>query len=174
MEINNKRLLLISIFVAFTGIAFGTSTYYINDNHAELPGTNVTSLNVTTTGNGYGSGLTQYKTGTTTYSAATTGVLAVTGIGFKPKALQITSDIATTSNVSWGMTDGVQSQVEFQFNNVGQFTNDVSGNIVYMGFSGTDYARATFTSFDDDGFTITRYTLGSPSGTVRLQYIAYR
>ena len=101
------------------------------------------------------------------FDMGTTGTLAITGVGFQPTCI-----IACTVSNSDGMatwcyvddngTDNCRYRLDSA--SVDQFSWEARYyNLV---FAAHRRAYADFTSFDSDGFTMTRYRDGSDSGTV--------
>jgi hypothetical protein len=101
---------------------------------------------------------------------------AVTGLGFKPKAVILLANIAATARASIGFTHD-PSVANSIYNNHGQTAdtwNTDTGNLVHLKQSGTDFATAFLASLDSDGFTVTWTKTGSPTGTATVSYLAFR
>ena len=109
------------------------------------------------------------------FDIATTGTLAVTGVGFQPTAIIVVGATNSDGMASWCFVDdnGLDKAIyRLDSASVDQFSwEDRFYNLV---FGASRRAYADFTSFDSDGFTITRYRQGSDSGTVGVQVICLR
>lgn len=111
------------------------------------------------------------KVGTTTYDVSTTGALAVTGVGFTPKLLILLSQLGSGTNstlsVGFCTADAVGSISQDNAGNGWAETSKIA--TVWITAPGTNSLLA-YASFDADGFTLTKSTNGSPTGTARLFY----
>jgi len=121
------------------------------------------------------------KVGTFTAPAGT-GNQAITGVGFKPKAVVVCSCNQTASgfndgwNAFFGITDGTQSFVLYgvsQDNVATSSSRNLYQNARFIDIyntAGTNISRATFVSMDADGFTVNWSVAGS-SGVI-ISYLA--
>lgn len=112
-----------------------------------------------------------YKVGSTTYDVSTTGSLAVTGVGFKPKALILFSNVDGTAKSSQGFSDGTTSRCQYSAN-AATWTQATALSLIYT--DGSNFASLTVASLDSDGFTLTKSKTGTPTGTANISYIAIR
>jgi|21_taG_2_1085346.scaffolds.fasta_scaffold00546_11 hypothetical protein len=140
-----------------------------NSEHAFL---NSVTSNVQTQIDGAG-GITSYIN-TFTYDQSTTGSTAITGVGFTPTLL-----IAHT------LQNGTM-EASIGFGNAGNehaLRFDHHDNPHYIGYSdyigqilegSSNNSRWAIASFDADGFTYTKTKTGSPTGTVRVLYLAMK
>jgi hypothetical protein len=104
-----------------------------------------------------------------------TGTQAVTGVGFKPKAVIFFSVVPGTNLASWGQDDGTTSQSLFDAHGIGadQFGGDDTNAISVAVDTGNRYF-GDLLSFDDDGFTVNWVKTGFPTGTLKVYYLALR
>ena len=122
--------------------------------------------------------------GRTHYNATTTGTVTKTGLGFKPSKLlifQTTADgrgvtsIGFASNNGVGNDDGnaaLGTRALADDNNYA--TISVASNFSSSSGNDTNHQNTNFTSFDADGFTLTRAVTGSPGDSpTHLSWIAF-
>lgn len=117
-----------------------------------------------------------YKVGATTRDiSSATGNFSVTGVGFKPKAIDFICCVQGTTDGSWGFDDGTNAQVMLTGNNgtAGQLSNSGASSIFFTVSAGNTYT-GKIASFDADGFTIAGTKAGSPTGTGQILFKAYR
>jgi hypothetical protein len=113
------------------------------------------------------------KVVSTTYDLSTTGSLAVTGVGFTPKALIGRGLVANTSTMSWGMVSATTAKAIKDRTLSGDAGKYSSGNYLLLLPTGvSDEAYLVLASFDPDGFTLTKSKAGSPTGTGELHLLA--
>lgn len=114
------------------------------------------------------------KVVTTTHDVSVTGTQAITGVGFKPTSVTIVANINSTSNCSWGMSDGTTN--ECIANTSGTFSGLAvsSACIDLIQTVGSVFAIAVVTTFDTDGLTLTWSKTGSPTGTANLKILCHR
>lgn len=95
------------------------------------------------------------------------GTTAVTGVGFKPRAVRFMGVQKTTLEVSMGNDDGTNARCLY-FDG----TNWDSDTTVSLRDheSGVNFYTFKVASLDIDGFTITRTKTGSPTGTFVVEY----
>lgn len=115
----------------------------------------------------------QIKTGSFTRAGdAATGTQAITGAGFQPVGLWIMWYNSTDFiHGGIGFTDGTNDYGR----NVSGGVNHITTNIVDFNhdFASTDMQRATLSSFDSDGFTLSWTKTGSPPAeTMECRYWA--
>ncbi len=118
---------------------------------------------------------TRYKVGSFTRDTSTaSGTQAVTGVGFKPKAVIFFGTQVNTVETTWGFDDGTTPAYMNRYGatnfNIDAGTNSIS-SIETAG--GNEYA-GKISSLDSDGFTITWAKTGSPTGTLYVIYLAFR
>lgn len=106
--------------------------------------------------------------------SAANGTTAVTGLGFKPRAVHFVAAVNGDSKASAGVDDGVTPGCIFQSiaDGTSAWGVDSTYSIRMQGAAG-NFTGASITSLDADGFTITRAKTGSPTGTCTVKYIAY-
>jgi len=113
----------------------------------------------------------------TTWDVSTTGSFAITGAGFKPKAVVALSALGSTFGSSIGFTVGSAGYNLFNngANTAGQWSTD-GGTLVVLRTSagGTDQAVLTLASLDADGVTLTKSKSGAPTGTGSLYLLFFR
>lgn len=108
-------------------------------------------------------------------SATATGTQAITGVGFTPQVIIIFGGNAGVGvgSASWGLDDGT-SHVIYDQHQIAANTYKVSTSIaIYDVHSSGNTYTGIINSFDSDGFTIGWTKTGSPTGTLRYEYIAY-
>jgi len=131
------------------------------------------SGNTALTGNLVVSGVPTFAAGlekcvNSTWNTANTGVQTVTGTGFTPKSVQIMMNIDSTKIISDGWTDGSAMACRFYDVN-GAIQLGSTGIIVAARTqTGVTESQAAFTSFTNDGMTMTWTKTGSPTGTANL------
>ncbi|MDH5570586.1 MAG: hypothetical protein OEY89_02405 [Gammaproteobacteria bacterium] len=104
-----------------------------------------------------------------------TGTQAITGVGFQPTALIVFAAGGGANLASWGMAGSDLTEV---------CTNDYSGvsagafefwnSLIRVDVSSGNVYIGALSTFDADGFTISWTKTGSPTGTIGLQYIAFK
>lgn len=108
---------------------------------------------------------------------AATGVQAVTGIGFQPRGVVFFStDNSQVGQASWGMCgDDLICKASLDETRVtsGEYGNSGS-NAIGVRETVPDTYFGQVQSFDPDGFTISWLKAGTPTGTIRVNYIAYK
>lgn len=111
------------------------------------------------------------KSGQTTYDTSTTGSLAITGVGFTPRILIILSSYISngSSGFSIGFTDG-SSGGSMQQTNAGNMHQSSEVAVLWTTYN-TVNAILSYSSFDSDGFTLTKSKNGSPTGTATVTYL---
>lgn len=105
----------------------------------------------------------QYKTGTASRGAGTTGNQAITGIGFTPKLLKITAYVYGSQkgySIGSGTSSSDSNSMIFYYNSVGGWVLDTSTAIIEV-FSNTGDVseEAAIQSLDSDGFTLRWYSV---------------
>lgn len=107
--------------------------------------------------------------------SAGTGSKSVTGIGFKPRRLEFLA-VCTSTSVLQHSNSVVDSAGACLCHSLSASTADAdgrsSGNVAWAvkDAAGTALAGATFTSYDDDGFT---YNITTASTDLVVRYVAY-
>ena len=120
-----------------------------------------------------------YKILTGSYAMSVTGSLAITGVGFQPKAFFGFAATGNYSNASWSLScqsSGVESAVIYDQHAYSGGTADQFGMTVdnLTLFHGSAWHKWTVNSFDSDGITVTRSNhSGSPTNdfTYRILFI---
>lgn len=103
------------------------------------------------------------------------GAQAITTVGFLPKAIYFMGGIQTTRGFSWGLGDGTNEWSVTDREPTGSDTYQHSVNlIIQVDVSSGNTATAVLTSFDVTGFTVTWSKNGSPTGTTRTGFIAFK
>lgn len=167
--------------ITFTGTATGPR-YQIIDGagvstgsavEAYLPG----SVNGTVAREGWYNNIDRrFKCVSTTYSASTTGALAVTGAGFAPKFVDVKAVISGTQAWSAGSYDG-SGNMCIESRGIAS-TDTLVPDLTHCAAlltGGSDLAQLVGASLDADGATFTKSIgSGSPTGTVTLICTFYR
>lgn len=119
-----------------------------------------------------------FKVGSTTRDTSlASGTQAITGVGFKPKAVILLAgrSAADVSASSIGIDDGTTSQVLTNNNSAAASSFGVlNGSSIYIVQSGTANYSGSITTLGSDGFTITWVKNGLPTGTYNIGYLALR
>lgn len=106
-------------------------------------------------------------------TATASGTQAVTGVGFVPVAVQFTMAEAGSDERSWGDDDGTNTEViAFQVDADNWLVS--AARSIYAVESGTAHYSGTITTLGADGFTITWVKTGTPTGTITVNYLAYK
>lgn len=114
---------------------------------------------------------------TTSRDVSVTGTQAITGIGFKPSAIQIMTTIASAvGTFSIGYFDGSNGGLIFDKHvEVANAYSHASNNLVIrMQVAFGAETNGFLTSFDSDGFTLNWTKSGSPTGTAQIKFMAFR
>lgn len=148
----------------FNGTVFPLSTNFRNDSINDTIIRNYTA---------------HIKVGSTTWNAASaTGNLAVTGIGFKPSAINFMGVVDSTSKMSFnGYTDGITDFSVYDKSPASAGTYGWNGAAITIFQSSTDHVQGYISgtgSLDNDGFTLHMIKTGNPTGTITIIYEAMR
>lgn len=129
---------------------------------------------------------TQQRTGTfkmvsATYDLSTaSGTQAVTGVGFKPRAVialaaKSSGDNAASIGVMAGTGAGADNAALLTRDDVTADTWGIGSNVFIDYVQGaSDEAFSTISSMDSDGFTLTWTKVGSPTGTLQMRFLCIR
>ncbi len=117
----------------------------------------------------------QVKVGSFTRDVSTaSGNQAVTGVGFKPRALIFMAALpAVTGGISTGVDDDTAAGSNRGTTTASQFDTTTSISIMVV-HSGGNFYQGVVNSLDDDGFTIAWTKTGTPTGTATVVYLALR
>lgn len=122
-----------------------------------------------------GDAIGQVKVGVFTRDTSlATGTQAVTGVGFKPRAvIFLAGDVGASSDGGIGIDDGTSSGALVNFNAIaaGNFQAVSGGSIKFVQSASNVYA-GSIQSLDSDGFTISWVKTASPTGTKTISYLA--
>ena len=109
------------------------------------------------------------------------GTQAVTGVGFKPRAVLFLSNVANTGQASIGF-GALPNTATGPFDSVslnsrtatsaGTFSTNTGTVFAYQG--STDYYNGNLSDFDSDGFTMSWVKTGSTTGTLEIYYMAFQ
>jgi hypothetical protein len=114
------------------------------------------------------------KVGSFTRDTATaSGSQAITGVGFRPKAVVFLASQGSTKEMSVGFSDASSNLCIFQQSTAGNFTTN-SAAITLDESTGVSAYVGSISSFDSDGFTISWTRTGTPTGTATVYYMALR
>jgi hypothetical protein len=118
---------------------------------------------------------TAFFVGKFNWDTSTTGAQAVTGVGFKPKSIMFIAATGSAGEASWGLATSSDAKCVFDnYNstaNTYAFLDTASGRINEGGGKTSSFSVS---SFDDDGFTISKTKAGAPSGTAFVIFEAKR
>ena len=116
------------------------------------------------------------KYGTTTFNMASggsggngTGTQAITGVGFTPTVVIFVSNLSPSGSI--GMDDGTNHFLLAMTSNTGYQGN---ANSIEIPISSSNISRASISSLDADGFTLTWTKAGSPTGVATIMYLAIK
>jgi hypothetical protein len=99
------------------------------------------------------------------------GTQAITGVGFRPKAVVFFGNVDSTPSASIGASDGTTGgSIAFQTGTANWRTLGTAINIFNTGAS-TEYT-GDISSLDADGFTINWSKFSTPTGTATIYYVA--
>lgn len=107
---------------------------------------------------------------------AASGSAAVTGVGFKPRAvIFLAGDPSSAAdNASVGIDDGASPGSLANLNSISAGKWFVPASSIYL-FQGASTSQVgSISSMDDDGFTVSWTKTGSPTGTMTIRYLAIR
>jgi len=110
---------------------------------------------------------------------ASTTPQSVTGIGFRPKNLVLTgSHTGFTGAMAVSLVQGTGTGAD-SIKGVASFEHETtntwspaSGLTIVTGFSVA--AMWSLASYDSDGFTLTKWKTGSPTGNATIAYMAFK
>lgn len=105
-----------------------------------------------------------------------TGTQAITGAGFKPRAvIFLAGSVGGSSDNSAGIDDGTNHSALVNLNALAAGTFHISA-VLSIRFvqSGSDIYGGIIQSLDTDGFTISWTKTGSPTGTRTILFLAFR
>jgi len=105
-------------------------------------------------------------------SAAGTGDIGYTGVGFKPTSIVCFWNVDGTTIGGWGVADSAKANMMLYKDATNFYTK--TSNLVYYNPTGGDVQSAIVKSFDADGFTLTWTKASSPTGTIALIFLCYR
>lgn len=105
------------------------------------------------------------------------GTQAITGVGFKPRAVYFQVIQDNSDEWSLGIDTATNSMALFHNGGVSADTwrviDDSSASIYIIESTGNVYA-GEISSLDSDGFTITWTKTGTPTGTIAVDFMAFR
>lgn len=111
--------------------------------------------------------------GSFTYDMTTTGSVAITGVGFKPKSVIVFMTETATERTSWGFADAAITQKGLYYYATGSNYGQINRiGVIYQ--SATIAAYLDVASFDTDGITFEKSKASTPSGTATVNYILLR
>jgi len=103
------------------------------------------------------------------------GTQAVTGVGFKPSYVFVQANINNDAAMSFGFSDAVSDKAKSDNNNeAASDYQDISTQCIHLRTGSSIALRGTIQSFDADGFTVDWTKQGAPTGTVVLNFIAFK
>ena len=116
----------------------------------------------------------RFKVGNFTRDLATaTGTQAITGVGFKPKAIIIFGVVNGSAGVTGGFSEASSHGCFYDDNAVVADTWQINtAAILLHERSSGNFQTATVSSLDSDGFTLSWTKTGTPTGTATHVYLA--
>ncbi len=113
------------------------------------------------------------KLGSFTIDATTTGNQSITGVGFQPVFLELLMGIDGTKYMGRSMTDGINMAGIFDSKQGTEGVYYVADDFLTMYYQDANNTSwSVISSFDADGFTITKSKANSPTGTLTVYYKA--
>lgn len=114
------------------------------------------------------------KVGSFTRDTSTaSGSQAITGVGFRPKAVVFLASQGAAKEMSVGFSDGSSHLSIFQQSTAGNFSANAAA-ITLDETTGSAAYTGVINSLDSDGFTIGWTRSGTPTGTATVYYMALR
>jgi hypothetical protein len=104
--------------------------------------------------------------------SAVDGAVSYTGVGFKPDGIIFTGEWDFNS-INIGMTDGSNQRSHMHFGSNNNYCS-ADRSIFITSADDTKTQFANIDSFDDDGFTLGWYKMGSGTGIARINYMAFK
>ena len=120
---------------------------------------------------------TWFKSGSFTRDVSTaSGTQAVTGVGFKPKAVIFIAGFTTPSGqTSIGFSDGTNHFDAYDnFGVLADTWGVITSQCISLVFTGVNSYTGVVSALGSDGFTITWTKGGTPTGTATIGYLALR
>lgn len=122
----------------------------------------------------------QSKIITSTRNATTaSGDVSYTGIGFVPTSIQIQATLGDDIFIySFGISDSSKAGISYY--NIGTSfsglanTVGLTNAVIFVGANNLNWQGAIVKTYDADGVTLTWTKTGSPTGTIRINIIAYK
>jgi hypothetical protein len=107
---------------------------------------------------------------------ASSGDVSYTGVGFTPKAVIFFGTVDGAAAMFFGMSTGASTNKGlFDRQLVSAATWGVTGTLAIYNVQGSGNEHyAKIKSFDADGFTLTWTKVSSPTGTLKVYYLALR
>ncbi len=110
------------------------------------------------------------QSGTGNYALGTTGALAITGVGFQPTCVFFNAVVNSNDTASIGFmdSDGLEYSIPDQTGTAYWTQSGFLYDLIHP--TSSDRHKVSFTSYDVDGFTLSRAETGSP-GTNTVYYV---
>lgn len=163
-----------SLTTSIAGLAPLDSPTFTGTPAAPTPSTTDNSTKIATTAYVQANKL-RVKVITFTFDTSLTTNFSVTGVGFAAKGAFFFATLSATQNVvAWGATDGTTSYelhgrgTTASVPNYGIDTTGASMVFDLVTTTGTTACSVGLVSVDSDGFTFSRASTGSPSGTATV------
>ena len=167
--------------VKITGDASGTGVFTIaapdSDETRTLTLPDAAGTLLTSDGDGSsltGVGLTS-QSGTGNYALGTTGALAITGVGFQPTCVFFNAVVNSNDTASIGFmdSDGLEYSIPDQTGTAYWTSSGFLYDLIHP--TSSDRHKVSFTSYDVDGFTLSRAETGTPgTDTVYYSWLALK
>lgn len=110
--------------------------------------------------------------------AGTTGAVSYTGVGFTPTSIHFQASVDNTDFRSFGMSDSNRGGACFYYTSAttNALANQVAmtNAVIFISPGAGTWQGGTIQSYDADGFTISWTKTSTPTGTMRINYLAYR
>lgn len=105
--------------------------------------------------------------------SSNTETQAITGIGFRPSVVRLEASVDGTAIASWGIYDGSVNRCIYH-RNEGYFNVTESAGSLFLVTAIEVRQKASVSSLDDDGFTLSWIKEGSPTGSAVIIATCYR
>ena len=111
---------------------------------------------------------------TFTIDQSTTGTQSVTGVGFQPTGIIAFGVQAGSGEAAWGFSDGTTDKALRDEYDQTAGSHSWSNSMLQLIESGSINSTVALTSFDADGFTVTKAKTSSPTGTTQVVFMCLK
>ena len=111
---------------------------------------------------------------TFTIDQSTTGTQSVTGVGFQPTGIIAFGVQAGSGEVAWGFSDGTTDKALRDEYQQTAGSHSWSNSMLHLIQSSSKNSTVALTSFDSDGFTVTKAKTSTPTGTTQVIFMCLK